>query len=155
MSLLWLGQLMIDTATTSEPSGLDAAAYLGYRLVTEGHTVLQASIGSALLESALDRAHALGIDTAGWSMPRDGEVIRVLAAEVLVVDELELAAELDQIPLLAALAPAHPREPDAVAVAGLDVAVRGTDRVMLAHHIGRFADGLDHSRRMARGEWKE
>jgi hypothetical protein len=149
MHLFTLGRVMIGTATASEPRALDAAAYLGYRMVAEGSDLLDALLGSTLLESAFERARALGVSTAAWSVPADGEVIRVLAAEAQADDRARYSPP-DPKPLVAALDSARPHEPDAIAIVRLRVVSANHERRRFAQLTVELATRLDRIRRTSR-----
>jgi hypothetical protein len=84
-NLFMLGDIATETATAAAHASLDATAYLGYRLLAEGRNMLEATLGTTLLQEAIDRAHQLGMPVAGWQLPTDRMLVRILAGDALYV----------------------------------------------------------------------
>jgi len=83
--LFVLGGIATETATAAAHASLDATAYLGYRLLAEGRNMLEATLGTTLLQEAIDRAHRLGMPVAGWQLPTERMLVRILAGDALYV----------------------------------------------------------------------
>jgi hypothetical protein len=85
LRLMTLGGMATEAATPAARASLDAAAYLGYRLVVEGRDLVEGMLGTNLLQEAVDQAHRLGVPVAGWQLPTDHSLVRLLAGEALNV----------------------------------------------------------------------
>jgi hypothetical protein len=167
MSAFTLGQLAI------EGDGVAAAGYLGNRLVGEGRTLLDAAVGTGLLRQAIDKAKQLGEPMAGWPVPADGVLVRIVAGEAMFVHDartpegrarfeakvaenpdlkIPLGAALefnsDDIPAfwIAALAGAHAGEPDAVAIERVKRAATTDKLKRIVATIERIATDLESLR---------
>ncbi len=96
----------ITLATAKSPKDVEAVEYLGSQLYTTGHSLLEAQIGTKLVNEAASKRKELGLP--GVALPKL-DMVRVLAAEALSLrargeyemteeGRKELAAALRQMP---------------------------------------------------------
>lgn len=88
MELYELGKRAIERATNEDWEPVAAGGYLGLRLVQDGASLLDATMGIALLEAASRKLRALGDPADGLELPHSTDLARMVAAEALFAREM-------------------------------------------------------------------